>query len=118
MKGADTIAWVGGALIGLTLVDLFILRRWIRFDRTRASWVRLFVHDFAAYTLLMFVLIFMISASTGVDFLQLVLQWNWTITFANVILGIVFRWLVTGKFRRPKANGETGDQSDPTPATK
>jgi hypothetical protein len=102
MKGGDTITWVGVALIGLTVVDLFIVRRWIRFDRTRSSWVRLFVHDFSAYTLLMFVLIFMISASTGTYFPQLVLHWDWTITFANIILAVFFRWFVTGKFRRPK----------------
>lgn len=90
MKGGDTITWIGITLIGLTLVDLFVVRRWIRFDRTRASWARLFAHDFAAYTLLMFVVIFMLSASTETDFLQLVLHWDWTITFANIILAIFF----------------------------
>lgn len=118
MKGGDTITWIGVALIGLTLVDYFVVRRWIRFDHTPASWVRLFVHDFAAYTLLIFVLIFVRSVSTEADFIQLVLHWDWAITLTNVILVIFFGWFVTGKFRRPKDQGDSADQSGSTPAAK
>ena len=119
MKGGEaTITWVAVALIGLTLVDFFVVKRWIRFDRTPAGWMRLFVHDFAIYALLVFALIKIISASAEADFLQIVMNWDWLITFANIIIAILFRWFLTGKFRRPADKGETGGQPGSSPDTK
>ena len=101
------IIWVGVALIVLTLIDLLIVRRWVRFDRTQAAWARLFVHDFAIYTLLLIACIVVISAGSWVDFKRLIVNWDWPLTFANIVLGILFRWLLAGHFRRQKGLAPT-----------
>ena len=119
MSGTEiSITCMAVALIGFGVIDLIYLRRWIKFDRTPASWWRLLIHDFAVYALLIFFGVTVFAVSNGGDFLQTVQNFNWLITVANIFLAIIFRWFVTGKFRRPKDSDAAANQTDSNPASK
>jgi hypothetical protein len=106
---SDTYAglFIFGGMVTLALIDSWIMRRWVKFDRSRGSWMRLIVHETIAYGLLMLALLALFAYSEHADFFDVLSWFDWPLTLVNLALGLGFKWLLEGRFRRPKTESST-----------